>query len=188
MGADIGEPKHELTFAGAVRFIREEDVIRLQPILETWIRDRITHELLSDEVTGLMGSMRDSINGINDRIYLVAEGLDGQLAGVVGFKNPDETMRAFAETENPAELVNAYVAHDQRNGRGVGSALVRSLEKEAIRRGYTEIILNSGPRYKETGWGFYDKQPGYKRVGIAEQMYGVNGDAPVWNKVLSKTS
>ena len=177
------EPGHELTFTGVVRLIREDDIPKLQPILETWIRDSDTHEPLPDEVASLMEAMRLSIDGKNDRVYLVAEASDKQVVGVMGFKNPDETMQAFAKTHNPAELVNAYVAQDQRGGKGVGSALIRGLETEARMRGYTEIILNSGPRYKETGWGFYDKQPGYERVGVAEKMYRT-GDAPVWSKVL----
>ena len=67
---------------------------------------------------------------------------------------------------------------------GVGSALVARLEDEARWRGYTEIVFNSGPRYKDTAWGFYDKLPGYSRVGVAEKLYGEGGDAPVWSKVL----
>jgi len=186
MPSDIrgNEPKHELTFVGMIRLIREEDIPQLKPILETWIKDRNTHESLPDEVADVMDVMRKSIDGGNDRVYLVAEASDDQVIGVVGFKNPDETMLSFAKTHNPAELINAYVAQDKRGGKGVGSTLVRRLEEEVILRGYTEIILNSGPRYKETGWGFYDKQPGYTRVGIAEKMYGEGGDAPVWSKVL----
>ena len=33
--------------------------------------------------------------------------------------------------------------------------------------GYTEIILNSGSRYKDTGWGIYDRLDGNSRVGMA---------------------
>jgi GNAT superfamily N-acetyltransferase len=182
MSADTKEPGHEQTFTGIVRLIREEDIPQLQPILETWIRDSDTHEPLPDEIASLMEAMRLSISGKNDRIYMVAENTDKQIAGVMGFKNPDETMRSFAKTHNPAELINAYVA--QRGG-GVGSALIRGIEAEAGMRGYTEIILNSGPRYKDTGWGFYDRQPEYKRVGVAKQMYKT-GDAPVWSKILPR--
>jgi len=51
--------------------------------------------------------------------------------------------------------------------------------------GYTEIILNSGSRYKDTGWGIYDRLDGNSRVGMAVGYYGEDGDAPVWHKILS---
>lgn len=179
-----GEPRRELTFPGIIRLLRTEDIPQLKPILETWIRDRETQEPLPDEVASLMDAMGKSIDGENDRVYLVAQAPDDQVVGVVGFKNPDATMLSFAKTHNPAELINAYVAEDQRGGKGVGTALVRGLETEARSRGYTEIILNSGPRYKNTGWGFYDRLSGYERLGVAEKMYGEGGDAPVWGKAL----
>ena len=183
MSADTNEPGHEHTFTGVIRLIREEDIPQLQPILETWIRDSKTHELVRDEVAGLMEAMRLSIDGKNDRVYLVAEASDKQIVGVMGFKNPDDTMRAFAKTHNPAELINAYVA---QRGTGVGTTLIRGIEAEASMRGYTEIILNSGPRYRETGWDFYNNQPGYEQVGFVKGMYKT-GDAPVWSKVLPRT-
>ncbi len=127
--------------------------------------------------------MRDSTTGANDRKYFVAEE-EGNVIGVIGIKQPEDTMRAFAATENPLELVNAYVSKDQRAGRGVGRALVKSAEDEARSRGNTEIILNSGPRYETTAWGFYDGLPGFSRVGVAENFYGEGTDAPVWSKRL----
>jgi len=54
MTTDRTEPGHELTFTGTVRLIRAEDIPQLQPILETWIRDSATHQLLPDEVNDVI--------------------------------------------------------------------------------------------------------------------------------------
>ncbi|MEI6039844.1 MAG: GNAT family N-acetyltransferase [Candidatus Berkelbacteria bacterium] len=170
-------------FAGIIRFLTKSDLIDIKSILETWIKDRITSSPLLDEVEETLQNMRASIDKSNSRVYLVAEE-GGLVVGVIGFKNPDQKMIAFARTSNPAELINAYVRIDERGGRGIGRALVDLLENEAIKQGFTEIILNSGPRFKETGWGFYDKLPNYERIGIAENYYGQGADAPVWSKIL----
>lgn len=171
-------------FNGKVRSLKKEDLDSLKPILATWIKDRRTGQPLPDEVEEDLQLMSESVEGKNDRMYLVAEDLDGEILGVVGFKTPDETMFTFTKTSNPAELVNAYVKSDKIKGRGVGRSLIAKLEEMAREKGHTEIVLNSGPRYKDSGWGFYDKLEGYKRVGIAVGYYGENVDAPVWRKEL----
>ena len=126
--------------------------------------------------------MTDSVNGENDRVYLVAEAVGEEVIGVIGFRQPDERLLEFTSTPKPTELVNAYVAKEHRKGKGVGRALVAELEIQAKSHGHTEVVLNSGPRYKDTGWGFYDKLDGYQRVGVAKEYYGKGGDAPVWTK------
>lgn len=176
---------HELKkFGGTIRLLRESDLLSLQPILETYLKSRDTGEPLPNEVAEDLQIMRESCLGRNKRTYYVAEETDGRILGVIGMTNPSEAMRRFSKTDRPVELVNAYVAKDHRAGRGVGRALVAKLEQEARARGYTEIILNSGPRYKATGWGFYDRLEGFMRIGIAEKLYGEGGDAPVWHKIL----
>ena len=175
-------PEH--SFFGEARLLREGDIDQLKHILESWIKDRETQEPLPKEVSGIMDEMQKSLRGENDRTYLVAEAGSGEIVGTIGLKKPEARTRGFAKTQNPAELINAYVAVDQRRGKGVGRALVQGLEAEARRQEYTEIVLNSGPRYKDTGWGFYDRLPNYERVGVAQDLYGKGIDAPVWSKTL----
>lgn len=181
---DIDKLKERPSFDGKVRALRVEDLGKLRPILATWVKDRETGESLPDEVEKDLLVMKNSVEGKNDRTYLVAETKEGEVIGVIGFKTPDSRMVPFTKTSRPAELVNAYVSSEHRKGSGVGRALVAKLEEEATKKGHTEIVLNSGPRYKETGWGFYDRLEGYQRVGVAEKYYGEGGDAPVWRKVL----
>jgi len=92
-------------------------------------------------------------------------------------------MAPFASTARPVEMINAYVDSLHRQGRGVGTALVRELERLARASGYTEMMLNSGPRYRQSGWEFFDRL-GYERRGLAHDLYGEGQHAPVWNKFL----
>lgn len=171
-------------FKGDIRNLEERDLIGIQLILEHWVVDSDTGKPLPNEVDEDISLMRESIKVDTERHYFVAV-QEAEIIGVIGFKKPDERLLQFAKTSNPAELVNAYVSPKYRKGKGVGKALVACLEAEVEKRGYSEILINSGPRYKDTGWGFYDKLPGYNRVGISEEHYGKNGDAPVWQKILN---
>jgi ribosomal protein S18 acetylase RimI-like enzyme len=170
-------------FAGAIRVPNEQDLEALRPILETWIRDSETHELKSAEVAGVLEAIQADIAGKGEVSYLVAEE-EGRPIGVIGFRKLiDERLKAFAETDNPAELVNAYVEASRRAGRGVGKALLAKLEEAAKAKGFKEILLKSGQRYENTGWGFYDKVYG-EPVGLMTDYYGEGKDAPAWQKVL----
>jgi ribosomal protein S18 acetylase RimI-like enzyme len=176
-----GEQKN---FGGEIRPLQARDLEEIKPILETWLKSRDTGEPLPDEVTETIDKMQISVEGGNDRVYLVAED-EGNVIGIIGYKLPDNVMNGFARTKNPTELINAYVLPGQ-TGRRVGKTLVEKLEEMAKLNNFTEIIINSGPRYKKTSWNFYDNLPGYQRVGVAEKYYGEGGDAPVWSKILER--
>lgn len=183
----VKRSKEKEQFNGTVRLLREGDLLSIKPILETWVRDSKTRELLPEEVEEDLQLMRASLNG-GDRSYLVAETTNGRIVGVVGLKTPDGRILPFAKSKNPVELVNLYVSGDcvhvaknRREIKGVGKALVRGLEDEAHRRGYEEVVLNSGPRYKDSAWGFYDHI--YEKAGTAKHYYG-DRDARVWRKEL----
>lgn len=174
-------------FSGIIRPLETKDLEDLKPILETWIIDRDTGVPLPNEVAEDLELMRASVEEGNGYTYFVAVGSENKAIGVIGMRDPAEKMLQldFLETKNPVELVNAYVSSDHRAGKGVGTSLVRKVEWEAISRGHTEVVLNSGPRYRDTGWGFYNQLPGYENVGEAVGYYGPGGDAQVWRKDLS---
>jgi len=179
-----GQDKSERQqFAGEVRNLQEADLASIKPILEDWLIDRETGNPVPEEVEEDLGIMRASLTGDNERKYFVAEEA-GKVIGVIGTTPPRESMMGFAQSQNPIELVNAYVSRDERAGRGVGRALVKGAEDEARANGATELILNSGPRYEQTAWGFYDRLPGYSRIGVAENFYGEGVSPPVWSKKL----
>jgi ribosomal protein S18 acetylase RimI-like enzyme len=158
---------------------------QLKPILETWIRNVVTHQILSEEVEEDLAFLKGSLNGSNGRQYLVAQTHEGKLVGVIGLSPVKQPLKQFAATEKPIELVNAYVDRNYRAGQGVGTALVGALRERAEKQGFKEVLLDSGPRYRFTGWGFWDKQPGFRRVGVAKNLYGPGNDALVWQRLLS---
>ena len=82
----------------------------------------------------------------------------GRVIGMMGLSNPKDVLIQFATTSSPIELVNAYVDRNYRAGQGVGTALVNRLIERVLEKGSTELLLDSGPRYKETGWGFWRTQ------------------------------
>jgi len=98
-------------------------------------------------------------------------------------QSPTPQMRRFARGLHPVEMIHAFVAVELA-GKGVGTALVEALEGRARLDGHDEMLLNSGPRYAATGWGFFDRQPGYERRGVLRDFYGPGQDAPVWGKRL----
>lgn len=173
-------------FDGIVRPLIREDIPSIKPILETWVRNPQTGEILTEEVINDLISMADSLNKKGDKEYFVAQTTQGKIIGTMGLSHPKLEIKPFATTPKPVELINAYVDINFRGGKGVGSALVSKLAERAATGGFTEILLDSGPRYRVTGWGFWDKQPGFQRIGIAKELYGLEGDAPVWQRILAQ--
>ena len=179
-----GEVRTEPKFKGTVRHLMPADIPQLRPILETWLRfPTITGELLTEEVRETLEEIEKSLTHENDKQFFVAQSPDGTIAGMMGIQPLREEMKVYALTRHPVEIINAYVHFDERKGKGIGRALVKAIEEETYNRGYEEVLLNSGPRYKETGWPFWNKTLG-PSVGVLKDFYGPTFDAPVWRKVL----
>lgn len=165
-----------------VREIRLEDLDSLQPILEFWIKTPGTQETIHSEVDGVIESIKDSVSGNGDKKFYVAVDTEGNVLGMMGISKPSKEMIEFIQTGKAVELINAYV-DPKRRGLGVGKKLVKSLEEEAKINGYEEIIVNSGPRYAQTGWGFWTSVYG-EPVAVQKDLYGPGLDAPVWQGFL----
>lgn len=165
---------------------KPDDIEALHPIFERWIRDRHTGEVLTEEITELEEEIRASIEGNGQREYFVAKDNQGKTVGIMGMQSPPypELMR-FTTTDNPMETINAYIAQSERSA-GAGRALAEHIEGLAAQHGYTELLVNSGPRYKDTGWPFWTKLYG-EPAGVAVGFYGPGGDAMVWRKSLTET-
>lgn len=174
-------------------FLREpasDDLTKLRPILEHWVRDRNSGEIISSEIDSILSQVDAQLHGDHSRYFVVAEEVvddepTGKLLGVMGMQDASEAMRPFTSSPtnpNAAELVNAFVEPEAR-GRHIGRFLRRFLEAHARQLAFDEIIVNSGPRYKETGWPFWIASYG-DPVGVAKELYGPGGDAMVWHKEL----
>ncbi len=166
----------------SVREISLEDLDSLQPILEFWIKTPDTQETIHSEVDGVIESIKDSFSGNGDKKFYVAVDTEGSVLGMMGISKPSKEMIEFTKTGNAVEFINAYV-DPKRRGLGVGKKLVISLEEEAKINGYEEIIVNSGPRYSQTGWGFWTSVYG-RPVAVQKDLYGPGLDAPVWQGFL----
>ncbi|OGK61161.1 hypothetical protein A3G67_01485 [Candidatus Roizmanbacteria bacterium RIFCSPLOWO2_12_FULL_40_12] len=177
---DPQPPPEPERFNGTIRPLREQDLPQVREVLMRGVIDSETEEPIIDEIEQILEDMRKSFDS-DARDFLVAERPD-KILGVVGMQLPGDKMRDFAKTKRPIELINLFVLPDTRRA-GAGSSLVAVLESKAQEKGFTEVVLNSGPRYRKA-WKFYDELPGYRRAGILTDHYGPGNDAPVWNKVL----
>lgn len=184
---DIEERKR---FQGLIREIQVDDLSQIREIFQGWVTQQDTpDESVEQKIERYLSEIEKSITGENKRWYVAAEE-NGEVIGIAGSKEPDSRMRQFAQTESPLELINMYVRKGHDRGKGVGTNLVNAVELHAVENGFTEIILISGNRFRETGWGFYDQLKGFEKAGIAYDYYqpdqeGVPGHAPVWRKQLS---
>ena len=89
------------------RKIRQVDLAKVRPILETWIRDSQTGQVLTDEINEVLARIQGSINGDNQYGYLVAES-PTQLLGIIGYRPPEGRVMEFTITDKPAEGINLY--------------------------------------------------------------------------------
>lgn len=172
-----------------------EDLDSLKTILEKSLIDAENGQPITDEIESVLERISLSIESSESPIrYRVAESSDGQILGVMGITRPDEDMAQYAHTpETCVELVNAFVDPSIRK-TGAGRRLVEDLLADAKEKGATEVVVNSGPRYKQTGWPFWAKviskkndveNEGYGETALLIEKYGkdLDGkslDAMVW--------
>lgn len=168
-------------FNGVIRPLQEGDIPALKQISEHWLQD--FGVVARDEVEGDMKTLRESLEEDSDKKMFVAETPDGKVVGMMGVKlHPKDELLRFAKTDNPSELIVAYVHPDYRKGQGIGTALITQCQEFARSQGKKEILLESGPRNLDTGYPFYDRQPGFQRVGKIKDFYGPRLDTVVWQK------
>ncbi len=165
-----------------IRKITTEDIEPLRPILEYWVKDSESQETIIDEVDSIIESIEENINGQGNKSFFVAFDSEGKALGMMGYSEPSKDMAEYSRTDKPVEFINAYVGAESR-GQGVGKLLAKHLESEAKLLGYKEIIVNSGPRYQETGWAFWTRIYG-SPIAVLKDYYGPGLDAPVWQKFI----
>jgi phosphinothricin acetyltransferase len=110
---------------------------------------------------------------------LVAEGAGGEIAGWASL-NPYSHRCAYAGVAD----LSVYVARDAR-GTGVGSRLLRALEKTAKAHAFHKIVLFTFA-FNTGGQGLYRKL-GYREVGTFREMGRLDGrfvDVMAMEKIL----
>jgi len=156
-----------------VRRARVTDRDALRPILEQWVRGRVSGRLLRAEVEEILRSV-----GAAEAWHAVAIGGPSVL-GVMGLTVPQPDAAHYAQTARPGQVVNAFVDRPYE-GRGIGSSLAAYVENRAIATGLTELLVRSGPRYEQSGWGFWSARYG-EPVAIE---HADRGNTAVWRTVL----
>lgn len=132
------------------------DLLKIKKILAQWTKKK--------EVDKYIGRITNEINGkieYNMRFWVAKE--KETPIGVIGVSDLLPKILPFTRTKKPGEIKILYVDKDNCN-RGIGRKLVKFLEKEAVKRGYKELLVRSAKKYKETAYGFYEKM-GYLRIG-----------------------
>lgn len=178
------------------------DIYTLRPVFEMWVRDRATNQIWDAKIKLIQDQIAESIQGISDYHYFVAHNEQKQAIGVVGCRTPDEMMSMAATTDFPLEVVDLFVSPNMA-GKGVATKLLKQIIAYAKVKGFTEILLNCRPSYRESAWGFYMKKMG-EPIGIIHNAYHFDeevtkyfspgegfadaileaGDAPVWRMFL----
>lgn len=171
-----------------VREIDAKDVGQLRPILEASIVNPETGLVIDEEVESCLKTMREVANGRdNNRIYDVAVGAGGVVLGIMGLTDADKRLSIASsnvEIGASGEIINAFVDPKAR-GIGVGKALVHDIvHRHSKRQQYEDVVVMSGPRYRETGWPFWTSQFG-PPVTTLRDAFGPGKDAPVWRKEIT---
>jgi len=146
---------------------KKEDLYDVKKVLAQWAD--------KEEVDKYIERIHKEIIGRNEynmQFWVTREGR--KLAGVIGLSDPLPKVLFLAKTKKPAEIKILYVKDNYR-GKGLGKKLVNFIENEAKKQGYSELIVRSSIRYKETAFGFY-KKLGYSSAGK------INGDEK--NKIM----
>ncbi|MEI6144368.1 MAG: GNAT family N-acetyltransferase [Candidatus Berkelbacteria bacterium] len=156
---------------------------QIEEILRQWLFDSQTGEFREDELVEDMELMKNSLSSDNERKYYVATTND-KVIGVVGMQPVYHKLEKFVQGKDSVEVINLYVDKNSQ-GLGVGKALMTEIEEASKSFGHDEILLWSGPRFKDTAWGFYDHLEGWSRAGIVKTVEGY-GDFPAWRKKVIK--
>ncbi|HIH10664.1 TPA: GNAT family N-acetyltransferase [Candidatus Woesearchaeota archaeon] len=136
-----------------------KNIEQIKEILSQWTE--------VEEVEKYITRISNEIDGkteFNMQFWIAKE--DETVVGVVGLCNPLPKILSFAKTSNPGEIKILYL-DTQMQGKGIGKLLVGYVEKEADKQGYSELLVRSAERYRDTAYGFYEKL-GYLKTGIVE--------------------
>ena len=146
-----------------------EDLPIIKTILEQWTYD--------EEVTNYLHRVENEINGIVEyNTYYWVIKYQNKTVGITGIADPLPKVKPFITGINPVEMKIMYLSNKSR-GLGLGKTALAEIEVMVKALGHDEVIIRSGPMYRDTAWGFYEKM-GYKNVGT------VNEDMAVFRKNL----
>lgn len=143
---------------------KTEDLDKIFEILIQWTE--------KEEAEKYVKRIKNKINGItefNMSFWVIKK--DDEVAGIGGLSDILPSIKSFSKTENPCELKILYLDNKFR-GQGFGKILLNFLEEKAKESKYTELMIRSAEKYKDTAYGFYEKM-GYKNIGLTDNNMAV---------------
>ena len=131
-----------------IKPLEEKGIDLFDPILRQHIRDRVTGEILNQEITEVKGYMRGKKDDYGrTRKYFVAKSSDGRIIGCMAYTVMDPDMVKHFSDINPqeaVELVNAFVDSQVFRGGGVGRKLFDALCASASSEHKKYLTVNLG--------------------------------------------
>lgn len=158
-----------------IRRAKEEDLIAILDIYNQGIRDRIaTLETEEKDLKYMSDWFR------SDKYAVLTAAIGNEVAGWASL-NPYSHRCAY---RGVADL-SIYISRSYR-GRGIGKALLASIEKEAVDADIHKIVLFTFP-FNMLGQGLYSSM-GYRQVGIFKEQGKLDGqyvDVMAMEKILT---
>lgn len=143
---------------------KTEDLDKIFEILLQWTE--------REEAEKYVKRIRNEINGtteFNMSFWVIKK--DEEVVGIGGLSDILPSIKSFQKTDSPCELKILYIDNKFR-GQGFGKILLNFLEEKAKDNKYTELMIRSADRYKDTAYGFYEKM-GYKNIGLTDNNMAV---------------
>lgn len=142
-----------------IRDVTTADIPGVKDIYSSWM----TSEEM-DQIAFFTNLVVQSVSDPKaEERYFVATQRDGVPIGIVGYRTTQtRTLATFADTRKPLQLT-VLMVHKTSSSKGIGSALLDYIENFAGNQEYSEVLLSSSERWKDS-WGFYEKS-GYRDLG-----------------------
>lgn len=125
-----------------------------------------------DEALKYIERIKNEINGMTEfgvSFWVIKK--DDEVIGVGGLSDILPTVKNFSKSENPGELKILY-SDNKFRGQGFGKIFLNFLEEKAKENKYTELMIRSAEKYKDTAYGFYGKM-GYNKLGLTDNNMAV---------------
>lgn len=101
--------------------------------------------------------------------YLVAR-KQNEIQGIAGYRNVIKKFLPYTVTPNPLEVYVLFVEKNHSR-QGIGKELIEYIKTIAIKKGYTELVVRSASKFRDSGWKFYEKL-GFQEVGTIPEKTG----------------
>jgi len=141
-----------------------QDLNRISEILFQWTE--------KEEAEKYTQRIKNEINGMtefNMSFWVIKK--DDEVIGIGGLSDILPSIKSFSKTDNPGELKILYLDNKFR-GKGFGKTLINFLEEKAKENKYTELMIRSAEKYRDTAYDFYEKM-GYKSIGLTDNNMAV---------------